>query len=109
MGDQKKGDLKLYQTVVAVGSTVRDIKVGDKIMFDPSRYAVMKYDKNSLQNDLDNNKFLKWNLPWVTMDDESGESKEYLMLQDRDILYVFEGEEKTENIIMPEKPKIIIN
>ena len=35
----KKGDLKLWQTVVAIGSTVRDIKVGDKVMIIPDHFA----------------------------------------------------------------------
>ena len=42
-----KGDLKLWQTVVAVGSAVRDIKVGDKVMIIPEHFAVKKYNKNS--------------------------------------------------------------
>lgn len=106
----KKGDLKLYQTVIAVGSTVRDIKVGDQVMINPMNYAVMKYDKNSLQNDLDNNKIVKWNLPWVTIDDENGESQNCLLLNDRDIKFIFKGEEKEEsNIILPDTPKILVN
>ena len=39
------GSLKLNQVVVAVGSTVRDIKVGDQVMINPAGYAVRKYDK----------------------------------------------------------------
>ena len=35
-----KGDLKLWQTVVATGSTVRDIKVGDKVMIIPDHFPL---------------------------------------------------------------------
>lgn len=103
----KKGDLKLWQTVVSVGNSVRDINIGDKVMVNVENYAVRKYDKNSLQNDLDNNKVLSFNFNWVTMDDDSGNPKDYLLLNDRDILYVFEGEETDDNIITPSK-KILL-
>ena len=107
--DQKKGDLKLYQTVIAVGSSVRDIQVGDTVMIDPKNYAVMKYDKNSLKNDMDMNQIVKWDLPWVIIDDENGKPQDCLLLNDRDIKFVFEGEEKADSIILPDKPVIITN
>ena len=62
-----KGDMKLYQTVLAVGSVVRDIQVGDKVMINPMNYAVRRYDKNSIQNDLDNNKIIEFKFPWITI------------------------------------------
>lgn len=105
----KKGDLKLYQTVLAVGSAVRDIKVGDRIMFSPKDYVVMKYDPNSVKNDMDMNKVMKVNFPFVTVDDEEGKPQERLLLKDRDVMFVFEGEEVPDNIIIPEKPSLIIN
>ena len=105
----KAGDLKLWQKVVAVGSSVRDIKVGDMVMINPSHYAVKKYDKNSLQNDLDNNPTLSFKFNWVAVDDENGEPVPHLLLNDRDIEFVFEGEEKEESLIVPGNPKIILN
>ena len=108
-----KGDLKLYQKVLAVGSMIRDIKVGDTIMFNPKDYAVMKYSENSVKNDMDLNKRIKWNLPWVTLYDEEDNPTECLMLKDRDITFVFNGEEvpsKTAStIIMPKEKKFITN
>lgn len=104
-----KGDLKLYQKVIAVGSTVRDINVGDTVMINPMNYAVMKYDKNSLQNDLDNNKTIKWNLPWVTIDDEKGNPIECLLLNDRDIKFVFEGKETNEKILLADKKPVLLS
>lgn len=103
-----KGDLKLYQKVLAVGTSVRDIKVGDTVMINPNNYAVMKYDPNSIKNDMDMNKKISWNLPWVTIDDENGKPKECLLLNDRDIEFIFEGEEKNEKIIV-EDNKILLN
>lgn len=103
-----KGDLKLWQTVVAVGSVVRDIKVGDKVMINPNDFAVKKYNKNSVQNDLDNNPVLTYNFPFETVDDEKGEPKDYLYISDRNVKYVFEGTEKDESLILPGKKKLIL-
>lgn len=103
-----KGDLKLWQTVVAVGSVVRDIKVGDKVMINPNDFAVKKYNKNSVQNDLDNNPVLTYNFPFETVDDEKGNPKDYLYISDRNVKYVFEGIEKEDSLILPGKPKLIV-
>ena len=106
--DQKKGDLKLYQKVLAVGSAVRDIKVGDMVMINPIAYVRKKYSKDSVQNDMDNNPTLSINIPTVPVTDEKGNTKECLLLTDRDIQFVFEGEEVNESIIIPEKKKLIL-
>ena len=103
-----KGDLKLWQTVVGTGPTVRGIDVGDQVMIIPDHFAVKKYNKNSVQNDLDNNPVLTYNFPFETIDDEKGEPHEYLSISDNDIKYVFEGEEKDEALITPGKPKLIL-
>ena len=95
----KKGDLKLYQRVVAVGSMVREFKVGDLVMINAENYAKKKYSANSIQNDMDNNSVIKYEFNWVTMENENGELADYLMLNDRDILYSFEGEEVDEPVI----------
>ena len=103
-----KGDLKLWQTVIAVGSTARDIKVGDKVMIIPDHFAVKKYNKNSVQNDLDNNPVLTYKFPFETIDDEKGEPHDCLYISDNDVRYVFEGEEKEEALITTGKPKLIL-
>lgn len=104
----KKGDLKLYQKVIAVGSSVRDIEVGDTVMIDPTAYIRRKYSKNSVQNDMDNNPIVSVEFNWVNIDDEKGNTQECLLLNDRDIRFVFVGEDKKDSLIMPDKPKIII-
>ncbi len=103
-----KGDLKLWQKVTAVGSTVRDIKVGDMVMIIPDHFAVKKYNKNSVQNDLDNNPVLTYNFPFETVDDEKGNPQDYLYISDNDVKYIFKGEEKDESLITPGKAKIIV-
>ena len=104
----KKGDLKLWQKVVAIGPSVRDIKVGDMVMIIPDHFAVKKYNKNSVQNDLDNNPILTYNFPFETVDDEKGNPREYLYISDQDIRYVFKGYEKDEALIMPGKKMLIV-
>ena len=47
----KQGDLKVWQKVIAIGSSVRDISVGDMVMINIANYAVKKYSKDSIQND----------------------------------------------------------
>jgi len=105
----RKGDLKLWQKVIAIGSAVRDIKVGDMVMINADHFAVKKYNKNSVQNDLDNNPVLSYKFNWVTIDNAKGEPQECLLLNDRDIEYVFEGEEKDESIILPGKKNIVLS
>ena len=104
-----KDSLKLYQKVIAVGNMVKDIEPGDTVMLDYSAYEVKRYDKNSIQNDLDNNKTIRLELPWVTMDDESGNPQSYLLMDDRDIKFKCSVEETNESIIVPDTPKLILN
>lgn len=103
-----KGDLKLWQKVIAIGSAVRDVKVGDMVMIDPMKYAVRKYNKNSVQNDLDNNPVLTYNFPFETVDDEKGEPQDCLYITEDAVKYAFEGKEKDEALITPGKKQFII-
>lgn len=104
----KAGDMKLWQKVLAVGPSVRGIEVGDMVMINADHFAVKKYNKNSIQNDLDNNPVLTYHFNWVTIDEDNG-TKECLLLEDRDVQYVFEGEEIEESLIVPGKPQLIIS
>lgn len=105
----RKGDLKLWQKVIAVGSTVRDVKVGDMVMINAEHFAVKRYNKNSIQNDIDNNPVLDYKFNWVTIDNALGEPQECLLLNDRDVEYVFEGEERDDSIILPGKKNIVLS
>ena len=92
---------------MAVGSSVRDIKVGDLVSINPTRFAVHKRDKNSLANDIEGgNPVLEYKFDIRIIDD-----KPVLLLQDRDIEFVIENwepvEEKKSVIIQPPKPEII--
>lgn len=102
-----RGDYKPWQTIIAVGTSIRDLKEGDKVMLNLDNYIVRKYDKNSLQNDLDNNKKVRYAFNFIKMDDADGNTGEYFLFNDRDVLYAFEGEEKEEPIKLI-KPKLIV-
>ena len=95
-----EGALKEYQTVVAVGNLVRNIKEGDVVSINPKRYAVMKHQEGSLKDGvITDNPVIRYNFPTVMLDHE-----EYLLLQDNDINYVIlESEEEPD-----EDPMLIV-
>lgn len=47
-----KGSLKTYQTVIDVGSFVKNVQPGDKVLINFENYKVRKYKENSLKEDL---------------------------------------------------------
>lgn len=87
------GSTKEWQTVIAVGPDVRRCKVGDVIMVDPMRYAIMKHQDGSLEDGVvADNPAVAYNIPIITIDD-----KEYMYLFDTDIQFIIdEYEEKDE-------------
>lgn len=106
-----KGSIKEYQRVVAIGDTVRNVKVGDLVMINPSRYIKKKYDEDSLRNDIVDNPKVSIDIPIVVMDD-----KDYFLIDENDISYIIEDFEvlpdkkpKKADIIMPKKTKLILN
>ena len=107
-----QGDLKTYQKVIAVGPIVRDIQVGDTVMINVLNYAVRKYDPNSIKEDMGMNKIIDYRFNWVTIEEDGSDPQECLLLNDRDILFVFEGEEVQgvkNPILVPKEKKIILS
>ena len=105
---RREGSLKEYQRVLAVGSSVRDIKVGDLVWVNPTRFGVKKHQEGSLKDGVvADNPIITYNFDVVEMD-----GKQCLLLQDRDIDFIIEEwEEIPDNpspIIQPEKKKIIV-
>lgn len=80
------GSLNPYQTVYAVGGTVRDIKEGDVVKINFSRYAKARHTPGAI-DEAENKQFdnLSWDyeIPVITINDV-----QYLFIQDRDIEYV---------------------
>lgn len=93
--------LKEYQTVVAVGPSVRDIKPGDVVFINPRRYAKVTH-KDGLK-DLDANiqktdMFYQLDIPTVDVYDcPDGSCRTLLAIFDNDIEFIAEGEEFEEN------------
>lgn len=106
---KQQGGLKEYQTVLAVGSSVRDIKVGDLVCINPTRFGVKKHREGSLKDGIiTDNPIITYNFDVVEMD-----NNQCLLLQDRDIDFIIEDWEEvpdpsTSSLIMPDKKSIII-
>ncbi len=104
-----KGSLKEYQKVLALGTTVRDIKVGDLVCINPTRFGVKKHREGSLKDGIiTDNPIITYNFDVVEMD-----NNQCLLLQDRDIDFIIEDWEEvpdpsTSSLIMPDKKSIII-
>jgi hypothetical protein len=82
---KQQGGLKEYQTVLAVGDSVRNIKVGDLVCINPTRYAVKQHREGTLKDGIvTDNPVIKYNFDVVEMDEQ-----QCLLLQDRDIDFGF--------------------
>lgn len=87
---KQQGTLKEYQIVLAVGDSVRGIKVGDLVCVNPARFAVRKHDKGSMRDGIiTDNPVVTYNFDVVEMG-----GQQCLLLQDRDIEYVIEDYEE---------------
>lgn len=92
--DYTKGKVKPWQKVIAVGSMVKDIKPGDMVMISFERYRKRKIPVNSVKSDMDiDNPIIKEFIPYVYVEDKPDHTVKEIMLDDRDILYTFEGKE----------------
>lgn len=107
-----KGDLKPYQTVVAIGSAVREINVGDHVMVNFEAYAERKIPAGSVKNQMDvENPVVNYHIPWVTMVDKDDNEVMYIKISVNDVEYIFEGEEAEDKpaIIQVNTPEILVN
>jgi hypothetical protein len=110
-GTKMAGAIKEYQTVIAIGDSVRNVAVGELVCVDPKRFGVKKHKKGSLQDGvIEDNVVLGYEFDTIIIN-----NKEHLLLQDRDISYVveeYEESDKTEasvltnsKLILPDVPK----
>ena len=105
---KREGSLKEYQRVLAVGDSVRGIKVGDLVWVNPTRFGVKKHQEGSLKDGVvTDNPIITYNFDVVEMD-----GKQCLLLQDRDIDFIIEEYEEVPDstpstIIQPEKKLIL--
>ena len=108
----KKGDLKTYQTVIAVGDDVKMVKPGDVVMINLIRYAKFKEDPNSVKAIADN-PIIEFRLNQVDMMDENGNFVPTFLIDQRDIQYVLEDFDesyygKDDSLIKIDGPKQLI-
>lgn len=107
--NKRQGGLKEYQRVLAIGSSVRDIKVGDLVCVNPTRFAVKQHQAGSLKDGVvTDNPTIKYNFDVVEMD-----GKQCLLLQDRDIDFIIEEYEEVPDpapspLIKPEEKRLIV-
>lgn len=87
-----EGTLNNYQTVVAVGSMVKDLKPGDIVYVNYKRYEVGVHVPGRIEdNKQSDNLSSKVAVPRLFIDDQ-----EYLFIQNNDIEYVVEDYEVDE-------------
>lgn len=107
--NKQQGGLKEYQRVLAVGNSVRDIKIGDLVCINPSRFGVKKHTEGSLKDGvITDNPIITYNFDVIVID-----KQQCLLLQDRDIEFIVEEYEETtpttpSPIIKPKEKKIIM-
>lgn len=82
-----KGSLKECQTVLETGPTVRDIKPGDMVHVDLTRYMSIQHKDKSLRNDIIGDAVkVSYNLNTIEMEDGT-----FLLLYDQDVDYIIES------------------
>lgn len=100
--DTKKqaGAVKEIQRVVAVGSNSAGLHPGDLVVVNPTRYAVMKHKKGSLEDGvIKDNPVIGYNLPVIEINETP-----HLLLETQDIDYVIEEyEDIPEELSVEEK------
>ena len=92
---KQQGTLKDYQRVVAIGPCVRDIKVGDLVCVNPTRFGRKKHQEGSLKDGIiSDNPIVTYNFDTIVLD-----GVPHLLLQDRDIDFVIADYEE-----VPDEP-----
>lgn len=81
---KEEGGIREYQTVVAVGPSVRNVKVGDLVVINPTRYQVMKHQEGSMRDGvITDNPVIGYNFPILPINNTP-----YLYIYDSDIDFV---------------------
>lgn len=107
----KRGDLKVYQQVIAVGDDVRFVKPGDTVSINFYKYAVFKEDPNSVKAMADN-PIVGFRLNTIDMEGVDGEPVQCLLVDQRDVNYIMEDwdevtyEQSKHKLITVEQPKM---
>ena len=104
--EKLKGGYDEYQTVIAVGSMVHNLKPGDLVCIDPSAYGrpVHKEHIDSVKGLSDDTVQMAYYIPTIEVD-----GKECMFIADRDIAYKVDDYEeiKDDNPVVITPPVII--
>jgi len=104
--EKLKGGYDEYQTVIAVGSMVHNLKPGDLVCIDPSAYGrpVHKEHIDSVKGLSDDTVQMAYYIPTIDVD-----GKECMFIADRDIAYKVDDYEeiKDDNPVVITPPVII--
>lgn len=102
-----KMTVKEFQTVVAVGPSVKNVNVGDLIKINPTRYGRMKHKDGSLKDGIiEDNLVEEFNLKTIELD-----HKKHLMIYDTDVDYVvkeYEMEDVPQDDIIVKENDLIV-
>ena len=109
------GDIKSYQTVVAVGDDVKFVKPGDVVEINFYKYCEFKNDENSVKVN-GTNQVINLHLNIVEMVGEDNEPVDCLLIDQRDIKYILKDFKEVTyndvskvNIKKPKKQLILPN
>ena len=91
-GAKRVGSLKEYQRVVCVGCSVRNVKEGDLVKINPSRYEIHKFEENSVKKDILGDQVVGYRFPMETIN-----GVPHLLLRESDIEFVITDYEETED------------
>ena len=89
----QRGEIKSYQTVLAVGSDVKFVKVGDVVEINYYKYVILKDDQNSVKAISDNNSIIDLRLNEVDLVDDRGNPYTAFLIDQRDVKYIMEDYE----------------
>jgi hypothetical protein len=90
----KRGDLKSYQQVVAIGDDVKWVKPGDFVEVNFYKYAVLKEDAASVKATYDN-PIVGFRLNEIDMVDKKNKEYSCILIDQRDIRYIMEDFEES--------------
>lgn len=105
----KRGDLKTYQKVLAVGDDVKFVKPEDTVEINLYKYCEFADDPTSVKVN-GTNKVVKIHLNEVSLEDSKGNSIPAFLIDQRDVKYILEDFEEAayENkskLVQVEQPK----
>ena len=106
----KRGDLKTYQEVIAVGDDVKMVKPGDVVEINLYKYCSFENDESSIKVN-GTNKIVSLDLNEIEMTGTDGESVNCFLIDQRDIKFILEDfeevtyEQKKHKLIQIEQPK----